>query len=281
MARSSFWLLLAAVSAAACSAPPPGDARTPTTDSAANDAALDFPVGAAADYQLGGPYPPPVGTGVVVRDSSAAPAPGVYNICYVNAFQTQPEERDMWLREHDDLVLTGDDGGPVIDENWPDELLVDTSTEDNRRRLAEIVGRTIRSCAATGFDAVEIDNLDSYSRSNEKLTAHDNLALAAELGRIAHESGLLIGQKNSAELSERAKQEAGFEFAVAEECSRYAECAEYAAVYGDRVIDIEYTDNLAAPLAQVCTRPERPRSMMVRDRQLVEVGAEEYFYLRC
>lgn len=43
------------------------------------------------DYQLGGAYTPPTGVRTVVRDRTAAPAPGLYNICYVNAYQAQPD----------------------------------------------------------------------------------------------------------------------------------------------------------------------------------------------
>ncbi|MCZ9340288.1 endo alpha-1,4 polygalactosaminidase, partial [Streptomyces sp. TRM76130] len=48
------------------------------------------------DYQLGGPYPPPDGVRVVVRDHTVRPASGLYNICYVNAFQAQPGAERDW-----------------------------------------------------------------------------------------------------------------------------------------------------------------------------------------
>lgn len=235
---------------------------------------------AGVDYQLGGAYPPPAGVGIVVRDSTAEPAAGVFNICYVNGFQTQPGEREVWLRDRRDLVLF-DGGRPVVDEEWPDEFVIDTSTADKRRRLAEIQGRTIEGCSAAGFDAVEVDNLDSYSRSRGALTAEDNLAFAAELARIAHDSGLLIGQKNAADLTSRAEDQVGFDFVVAEECLQYDECTEYTGAYGDRVIGIEYTDNLAEPPAQTCARPDRPRATVIRDRQLAPVGDEAHFYHQC
>ncbi|WP_223838973.1 endo alpha-1,4 polygalactosaminidase [Saccharopolyspora pogona] len=284
--RSSFWVVAVAVTAIAGCSLPPGSAEEPRAPATARevadpDAAREFPAAAAVDYQLGGAYPPPAGFGVVVRDSTVQPAPGVYNICYVSGFQTQPAERELWLRDRRDMVLFGDDGLPVVDEEWPDELIVDTSTADKRRRLTEIEDRTIKSCSAAGFDAVEIDNLDSYSRSDGALTAEDNLAFAAELARVAHGAGLLIGQKNAAELSSRAKEQAGFDFAVAEECLQYDECADYTAVYDDRVIGIEYTDTLAEPPAETCARPDRLKATVIRDRQLVAIGDEGYFYFQC
>lgn len=45
------------------------------------------PVDARFDYQIGQPYAPPSGVTVVSRDREAAPAAGLYTICYVNAFQ--------------------------------------------------------------------------------------------------------------------------------------------------------------------------------------------------
>ena len=51
-----------------------------------------FPVNGNVDYQLGDAYTPPSGTQIVSRDHTADPASGIYNICYINAFQTQPGE---------------------------------------------------------------------------------------------------------------------------------------------------------------------------------------------
>jgi hypothetical protein len=236
-----------------------------------------FPADAVVDYQLGGAYPPPDGVTLVVRDSTAEPADGYYNVCYVNGFQTQPAERDRWLADRADLVLFGADGSPLVDENWPDELIVDTSSAAKRDRLAGLVGAVVRRCADAGFDAVEIDNLDSHTRSDGALTVEDNLAFAAALTAIAHGAGLTVGQKNAAELGERGRDDAGFDFAVAEECVRYDECAAYTAVYGDRVIDIEYTDNLPD---DVCGA-DHPPATVVRDRDLVPAGEQDHHYERC
>lgn len=239
-----------------------------------------LPAGALFDYQLGGAYPPPAGTELVVRDSTAEAAPGLYNVCYVNGFQTQPDERAQWLEHRRDLVLSDADGRPLVDPNWPDELILDTSTAANRERLAEIVGQTVRGCARKGFDAVEIDNLDTFTRSAGALRAEDNLAFAAELARIAHSEGLAIGQKNTAEYAVEGKR-AGFDFAVAEECVQFAECAAYTEVYGERVIDIEYTDAFDGDFGERCGRPGVPEATILRDRQLVPPGDPDYVYRRC
>lgn len=282
MSRHSALMAIGAMTAlgllAACS-----PSREPTgtaTSPAPTTRPATVPVGAKFDYQLGGAYTPPLGTALVVRDSSAAPAVGLYNVCYVNGFQTQPAERTTWLEQRRDLVLSGVDGRPLVDDMWPDELIVDTSTVAKRHRLADVVGQTVKLCARKGYEAVEIDNLDSFSRSRGALTAEHNLAFAADLAQIAHASGLVIAQKNAAELSARAEQ-AGFDFAVAEECVRFRECDAYTDVYGDRVIDIEYTDNLNAEFTQMCDRPGTPKSTILRDRKLVPAGEPSYTYQRC
>jgi hypothetical protein len=124
---------------------------------AAPSAAQGFaapPENAGVDYQIGGDYPLPDGVSVVSRDwFSGNPAPDpAYSICYVNAFQTQadergtdrPDERSNWPRR---LVLRklGDD------PNWGGEYLIDISTRGKRKRAARWVGQMIEGCAAKGL----------------------------------------------------------------------------------------------------------------------------------
>jgi hypothetical protein len=246
---------------------------------AAYDAAevLLPPAGGTPDYQLGAAYPPAAAVDIVVRDRSADPAPDVYSICYVNGFQTQPGEVDQWSGE---LVLQRD-GAPVVDPAWPDEYLLDTSTAQRRDAIAEVVAPWIEGCADAGFDAVEFDNLDSYTRSDGALTFADNLALATTYVRLAHDEGLAAGQKNAAEDAQRLHDDAGFDFAVAEECAAYDECGEYAAVYGTRVIDIEYTDELPRPFADLCDEASAPSAMVLRDRDLVASDDPDYAFELC
>jgi hypothetical protein len=196
------------------------------------------PVNSAFDYQLGGAYSPPSGVAIVARDRTAAIAPGLYNVCYVNGFQIQPDEEDFWLTDHADLVLRDAAGDPVIDPDW-DEMLIDVGTDAKRAAVAVIVGDWIRGCAADGFDAVEIDNLDAYSRSGGLLSEDDAVLAMRMFSDAAHAAGLAIAQKNSAEIVAR-RTELGTDFAVAEECNRYSECDVYTGAYGDHVLVIEY-----------------------------------------
>lgn len=233
------------------------------------------PAGASFDYQLGGAYALAAGVDVVARDSTADPVPGMYNVCYVNGFQTQPGERSHWLAEHPDLVLHDDLGEPVVDPAWPDEFLLDISTAEKRDRIAALVGPVVASCATRGFDAVEIDNLDTWTRADERLTIEDAIALARAYATIAHDLGLAIAQKNGAEFSERLRDEVGFDFVVAEECARYHECADYVEGYGDLVFDIEYD---AAFLDGACTAVG---SAVLRDVGLVTPDDPRYVRATC
>lgn len=258
---------------AACTALPAPPAEG--TGSSA-DVALP-PTSALPDYQLGGAYDPPEGVGIVGRDRSAEPAAGLYSVCYVNGFQTQPGELDAWP---DDLLLR--DGDEVVfDPDWPDEALLDTGSAAQRSRIAEIVIPWIEGCADSGFQAVEFDNLDSFSRSGGALSLDANLALAELLVDAAHGVGLAAGQKNAAEHADVLKERAGFDFAVTEECAAYAECGAYTAVYGAHVIDIEYTDQLPRPFTEMCADPDAPASTVLRDRDLVTPDDEGYVFAGC
>ncbi|QIK67092.1 endo alpha-1,4 polygalactosaminidase [Nocardioides sp. HDW12B] len=199
------------------------------------------------DYQLGGPAEPPARVGTVVRDRREAPAAGTYAICYVNGFQTQPDERRFW-RARWDLVLKKA-GSPVVDSAWG-EWLLDIRTAAKRERLARIVAGWTAGCAADGYDAVELDNLDSFTRSRGLLSAADARAFARLLVSDAHAAGLAVAQKNWVELGARGPQ-LGFDFAIAEECGRWRECQGYVDTYGPRVLMVEYRD---ADFAWTCGR---------------------------
>lgn len=233
------------------------------------------PAGADLDYQLGGSYAPPSNVKIVSRDRTAKPAPGLYNICYVNGFQAQPGEEDFWLSDHEELVLRDSSGEPVIDEDW-NELMFDISSADKRTRLAEIVGGFIDGCAKSGFDAVEIDNLDSFTRSGGRLNEQHAIEFMALLSKRAHASGLPIAQKNAAELvSQRAKL--GTDFAVAEECNRYDECDVYTEGYGEMVFVIEYRKS---DFDKGC-RAFPNLSMVLRDVELTTPDGSSYVFEGC
>ncbi|MCX5603209.1 endo alpha-1,4 polygalactosaminidase [Streptomyces phaeochromogenes] len=228
-------IVLAAL--ASCSSDPDGKGPDESTKPSPKAVRLP-PVHAGFDYQIGGAYSPPAGVRIVARDRKAEPARGLYNICYVNAFQAQPDERDDWPA---DLLLRDKKGKVVVDGDW-DEALLDIGTPAKREHVAARIGEWIDGCADKGYDAVEPDNFDSFTRSRGLLSAADATAFIKLLSDHAHARGLAIGQKNTVELAGQ-RGRTGLDFAVAEECGEYDECGEYAEAFDDRVVVIEYTDN--------------------------------------
>jgi hypothetical protein len=196
------------------------------------------PPHAGFDYQIGGAYPPPRGVRVVSRDRTASPAPGLYNICYVNAFQAQPGDEKTWPA---DLLLRDGNGEVVIDQDW-NEALLDIGTAAKRARVATRIDQWIDGCAAKGFDAIEPDNYDSYTRSDNLLSAQDATAFVTLLSAHAHARHLAIGQKNTLDLAGQ-RGRTGLDFAVTEECGQYDECDAYATAFDNHVLDVEYTDS--------------------------------------
>jgi len=259
--------------------PDAGNSDSGSPDGGSSDAgggALVLPAANASfDYQLGGPYPPPSGVQIVSRDRSASPAAGIYNICYVNGFQTQPDERAFWTGTHPELLLRDGDGDLVIDPDW-DEVILDVRTPANRAALATIVGGWIEGCARDGFDAIEIDNLDTYARSGGLVSEDDAVAFMRLLSDVSHAVGLPMAQKNSAEVLSR-RPEMGTDFAVVEECNRFSECGDFTAEYGDQVYVIEYR---RADFNAGC-RDFPELSMVLRDLDLTTPGAGAYVYEGC
>ncbi|MEV5869102.1 endo alpha-1,4 polygalactosaminidase [Streptomyces tendae] len=231
------------------------------------------PAHAGFDYQIGGAYTPPAGVEVVSRDHTAAPAPGLYNICYVNAFQAQPGAEQDW---DDDLLLRDANGDVVYDTDWG-EAFLDIRTADKRERIAEKVGTWIDGCADKGFQAVEPDNYDSYTRAGDLLDAADAQGLIKLLAERAHADGLAIGQKNTVELAPNREQN-GLDFAVAEECGEWDECGDYTTEFGDRVIVIEYT---AKGLSKACAGFGDELSIVRRDLDVSPKGSSGYVRETC
>lgn len=242
-----------------------------------------FPVGGVADYQIGGAYEPAADVDVVIRDRRAAPVDGRYSICYVNAFQTQPEDEGFWTSDHPAVLLTDASGDWLTDPDWPGEIILDTSTEAARAEIMAVVGPWIDGCADDGFQAVEPDNLDSWTRTGVagRVTQDDNVAMASLLAERAHAHGLAIGQKNTPQLGPTGPDEVGFDFAIAEECAFYDECAAYIDVYAGAVIDIEYADNGRAAFDGACADHAGEISVIYRDRDVSPAGGPAYEYDHC
>jgi Glycoside-hydrolase family GH114 len=271
-------------SASATTSPAATTTTQPTaTSSASNAAGLTLPpANAQFDYQIGSAYTPPSGVQVVSRDRGASPAAGIYNICYINGFQAQPDELASWKANHDDLLLKSG-GSYVVDSGW-NEVLLDISTSAKRTALTTIVGGWMDGCASKGFKAVEIDNLDSWTRSKNLLTQAEAVSYATLLATYAHGKGLAIAQKNTVEISKVGKSQIGFDFAIAEQCADYEissgtpECQGYVDAYGSHVIVIEYD---SSHFQQACTKFGATLSIVQRDVDVTAPGSSAYVYKSC
>ncbi|MFF9351357.1 endo alpha-1,4 polygalactosaminidase [Streptomyces sp. NPDC014734] len=232
------------------------------------------PVHAGFDYQLGEPYTPPAGVSVVARDHTQPPAPGIYNICYINAFQAQPGAEKEW---DTDLLLRDEAGGVVMDEEWG-EAMLDVRTAAKRERIARKVNTWTDTCATKGYKAIDPDNYDSYARAPRGLlTADDAKAFLSLLADHAHAKGLAVGQKNTAELAP-ARRDVGADFAVVEECGQYDECGDYTDAFGDHVVVIEYTEQ---GMERACEGWGDRISVVRRDLDLVARGQDGYHRETC
>jgi len=127
-------------------------------------------------------------------------------------------------------------GSPL--DGWPGERWLDIRRWDV---LQPIMADRMAMCAAKGFDGVEPDNIDGYTNTTGfALTAADQLAYNRRLADLAHAHGLGVGLKN--DIEQVAALAPFFDFAVNEECARYAECEPLAAFIAANkpVFHVEY-----------------------------------------
>ena len=160
-------------------------------------------------------------------------------------------------------------GRPVVDEAWG-EWLLDLRTPAKRRALAEVVGDWAQGCADDGYEAVEYDNLDAFTRSHHLLRRHQALTYARLLVAAAHGAGLAAGQKNLAGYDGTA---IGYDFVVAEECGRYDECGAYVDDFGDAVLAVEYRRR---DFRRACEAVGGRLPVVLRDRDLTPDGVRRW-----
>ena len=193
------------------------------------------PTGTDFDYQLGGNRPVPDHVGIVVRDREAAPAAGRYNVCYVNGFQTQPNERRFW-RQHWQLVLK--EARRAGRRRGVGRVAAGHPHRRRSAKLARIVGRWIDGCAADGYAAVEFDNLDSFARSHGLIDRADT----HERSR----GGWSVARTPPASPPRRRTAPSGTAAASAStsrsprSARRWRECGDYVDHYGRHVLAVEY-----------------------------------------
>ncbi|KAL0069704.1 hypothetical protein AAF712_003366 [Marasmius tenuissimus] len=261
--------------------------------SSTSNAITPLPANEKWDYQIGEAYEPDPDVRVVTRDHTSTPVSGKYNICYINAFQTQPDEdaHKFWLDDpaNNRLILRNSSNLPYEDPDWPGEFYFNTTTDANRQALATIVNGWIDECKRKGFNAIEPDNLDTFNRSSHLISKENNLDYAKLLADYAHNetNDLAFGQKNAgSELEGDGKREVGFDFAIAEECQAHNECKTYTNVYGNQVLEVEYFDedapeNGRGNFTAACAERGSQISVIFRDHDVTAKGDPEYVYGEC
>lgn len=151
-------------------------------------------------------------------------------ICYFSSGSREEYRGDA--AEFPPAVL----GRPM--DGWPGEQWLDIRQTDV---LLPIMAARMDACAAKGFDAVEPDNVDGYrNETGFPLTAADQLAYNRALAELAHSRGLSVALKNDTDqIPELVRY---FDFAINEECVRYAECNLYQPFVdtGKAVLHVEY-----------------------------------------
>ena len=246
------------------------------------------PTNAIFDYQIGGDYPLPEGVSVVSRDwfSGDAAADPVYSICYVNAFQTQADEPGV--------------DRPDEHSNWPH------APRPQRARRRPPLGRGVPGRRQHGQEAPARGRL---GRADDRRLRQQGIRggrvrqprLVDALRRDAAGAGRPVRQTRRPGLREAPRRasprprprrrpeehgghdagpgaDVGFDFAIAEDCTRWHECNGYRHVYGNHVIAIEYKRRF---FRKACRAAGDKISVVLRDRQVTTPGSPHYVYDAC
>ncbi|HVZ71265.1 MAG TPA: endo alpha-1,4 polygalactosaminidase [Polyangia bacterium] len=132
-------------------------------------------------------------------------------ICYFSAGSYEPDRPDSAA-----LAMTG--LGKTLD-GWPDEKWVDTRVAAVR----DIMKARLDVAVAKKCDGVEPDNVDGYDNDNGLgLTKANQIDYDTFLATEAHARGLSVGLKNALGLVTSLVGD--FDWALNEECLKYAEC---------------------------------------------------------
>jgi len=204
-------------------------------------------------------------TAVVEASVAAIHAEGAHAICYVDAGTAENWRSDY--REFAPGVL----GGPLA--GWPGENFININdwagpAGPGDETLQQIVSNRIALCRQEGFDAIEADNVDTYSDGNLGgfiITQAQEETYITNLVRIAHSDGLAFFLKNEingdsliADISPQVDGE------ITEQCWQYTECSalQIFAQKHKPILDVEYQtfpestlcpEALAFPMATIQT----------------------------
>jgi hypothetical protein len=151
---------------------------------------------------------------------------------------------ERWLSLSDDGSVTGINPNTGVRET-PAQFIRDELTA----RLAD--------AKTAGFDAIEFDNVESYTNRNGfNTTAAQQLAFNESIANLAHSLGFTVALKN--DLGQASTLQPYFDFAISEQCFQYSECnvpapglQAWPSTYGKAVFNVEYKGKLSnfCPLA--------------------------------
>lgn len=151
-------------------------------------------------------------------------------------------------------------------EGWPGEKWLDIRQIDV---LAPIMRARLDLCKEKGFDAVEPDNIDSYTTDTGfPLTYDDQLEYNHWLADEAHQRGLSIGLKNNSD--QVAELIDDFDWALTESCFEQEWCEALLPFIeaGKPVFAAEYTD-AGTTLDEFCAQAQTLRiNAILKNRDL-------------
>ena len=193
---------------------------------------------------------------------------------------SRPDERSNWP-QHLVLHELGED------PNWGGEFLIDISSPAKRAAAAQHVRPMVDRCAEKGFEAVEFDNLDSWTRFGGTPLAdrmpfgrRAAIAYAELLTDHAHRRGLAVAQKNTLEASGVTPRGVGSGSTLPSSSNVAAttSVARYTVTYGTHVIAIEYGRRA---FRSACAAVGQRVSVVLRDVAVSTPGSASYRYRAC
>ncbi len=123
-------------------------------------------------------------------------------------------------------------------EDWPGERWLNTKDSATLNLAKSRLDKAVsKKC-----DGVDPDNVDGYDNDTGfSISKNDSKSFLQKLANEAHNRGLLIGLKNSAEIA--SSLSGTMDWVVAEECFKYGECGSYASFISKNkpVFIVEYS----------------------------------------
>ena len=141
---------------------------------------------------------------------------GLKVVCYMDAGTYEPGRPDS------NSFPTSLRGSAV--QGWPGEFWLDVRPSGpNYATLQSIMLARFKECQSKGFDAVEPDNIDSYTNNpGFSTTAADQIAYDEWIADTVHGLGMAVFQKN--DLDQISTLLPYFDGILDEECNKNSEC---------------------------------------------------------